>query len=170
MSGPTKGNSISIGVKHRVVQCWEAFWQLFTRLNMCLPCNPAIPHLGVDSRDVKRCPKWLEQKFVLPTVVTIWKIQMSINRRPDELWCVPKLPLSNTPSHGRPLKHGQARESKTEDQMIKFCLQKRNWFLVSSGTKLTKTEITRADARECGTDREHKGTAGLDAPGPGRGR
>lgn len=147
MSGQSNRNSISTGIKYRVVQCWEAFWQLFTRPNMCLPCNPTIPHLGVDSRDVKRYPKWLEEKFVLPHVATIWKIQMSINRRPDELWCVPKLPLSNTPSHGRPLKHGQARESKTEEQMIKFCLQKQNWFLVSSGTKLTKTEITRADEK-----------------------
>lgn len=32
---------------------WQTVWQLLTNLNPCLPCQPAIPLLGIYSREVK---------------------------------------------------------------------------------------------------------------------
>ena len=32
---------------------WEAVWQLFKKLNTELPCDPAIPLLGIDPKALK---------------------------------------------------------------------------------------------------------------------
>lgn len=57
--------AISDGREYEMVPLGEKFWQFLRRLNIHLPCNPAIPHLGADSREAKRGPKRLEQNFQL---------------------------------------------------------------------------------------------------------